>query len=119
MIGDTYWTTGITLKYDGRGKWAASIHFYDDGFCQDESTEGTLHTRYFVHAEVAIDALIADAAKMGIKLTKFNDGKPSLYAYDDGESKDWPMPDGWRELLAEQAERIGFYCPYTQTDEEE
>lgn len=112
MIGEVYWTTGITLRYDGQGRWEASLKFYDDGFCDDESTEGNLTTRYFISLETAVDTLIADAAKLGIRLVRAIDSNPSLYAFGEGESEDWPMPDGWRELLAAQAERIGFHFPY-------
>lgn len=109
MIGDTYWTTGIKLKYDGRpdngGKWSANLDFYDDGFCDDESTEGTLHTRYYVEIETAIDTLIADAKRLGIEIKKGIGDKPFLMLYQDGERY---VPDSWRKVLQEQAERIGF-----------
>lgn len=108
MIGDGYWSTGIVLKYSGDGKWSASLDFYDDGFCDDESTEGNLHTRYFVGIETAIDTLIADAKTLGIRFVNPTGDNPRLYAYGDGESKEWPMPKGYDELLSQQARRIGY-----------
>ena len=124
-----YWATGIQVCWleraggDGHGSrsgWSATIDFYDDGFCDDDadagrvSTEGQLRTRYAVHdgqtvsgLTAAIDALLADAERLGIQ---FHDR--SLYYRKDGEDPDWPAPDGWRALLAAQAERIGWTTPY-------
>lgn len=86
MIGPNYWTTGIKMRrydssHNGEG-WSAALEFLDDGFCSDQpragviSTEGTLHTRYFVHSEdmtatecavAAAKALVADAERLGIE----------------------------------------------------
>jgi hypothetical protein len=124
MISNTgmYWSTGITVhqRADTHG-WAASLDFLDDGFVNDDpdegrvSTEGTLRTRYFVRGtgttsglSAAIDALVTDAAQLGIA---FRD--PSLYYKGDGELEDYPAPDGWRETLAREAERIGWRTIYT------
>jgi hypothetical protein len=35
-----------------------------------------------------------------------------LYAHQDGEDLDYPMPDDWVELLREQGERLGWGLPY-------
>lgn len=115
----------------GQYGWMASLNFLDDGFNNDDrdsgqiATEGELRTRYFVraHAEpasadeiqeghrkalqVAIDVLCADAERMGIHFGTAASG-PWLYYQGDGESAEWPPPDGWRLLLAEQATRLGW-----------
>jgi hypothetical protein len=111
VIGDGYWTTGITLKpFDG--KWAATAGFFDSGFCQDESTEGKLHTRYYCKdVEQAIDTLIADLQRLGIRLGAVPGQAPSLYMQGDGEDADVDYPGGWREMLVEQAKRLGW-CTY-------
>lgn len=45
MIGEGYWATGITLlRLDDRDRWGASLEFFD----RIISTEGTMHTRYFI-----------------------------------------------------------------------
>jgi len=120
MIGSSYGSTGITVvhTYAGGGEdgWAATLDYLDGGFCNDEpgkgivSTEGTLRTRYCVRdgscadpLGTAIDVLRADAERMGILWRE-----PCLYYRGDGESPDWPPPDGWRDMLAAQAERIGW-----------
>lgn len=111
--------------------WMASLNFLDDGFNSDDrdngqiSTEGTLRTRYFVRAhdehappnvvseghrkalQVAIDVLRADAERLGVRFSSAASG-PWLYYQGDGESDEWPPPDGWRLLLAEQATRLGW-----------
>jgi hypothetical protein len=129
MISKTgiYWSTGITVHQntDTHG-WAASLDYLDDGFVNDDpdagrvSTEGTLRTRYFVRGtgttsglSAAIDALVADAARLGIVFRE-----PSLYYRGDGESEDFPAPEGWRETLAREAARIGWRTIYTGSQPE-
>lgn len=128
MIGDGYWSTGITVvwRYAGGGDygWAASADYYDDGFCDDSaderrvSTEGTLRTRYAVREgktqdalTVVIDTMLADAKRLGIRWRDplaGEDGTASLYYHGDGEDPEDAPPDGWKQILAAQAERIGW-----------
>jgi len=126
----TYWATGITVSWrensGGRGDvshsgWGASLDFLDDGFTNDEpdqglvSTQGTLCTRYFVRdgekssgLSAAVDAMLADAARLGIVFRAVVDDAPFLYYKGDGEDEDCPPPNGWREMLAREAARIGW-----------
>lgn len=128
MIGDRYWATGIVVRYSDRhgGQWAASVNYLDNGFCDDDadrgviSTEGTLHTRYFVGNGERIDALTAvidavkaDAERLGIEFRSATDG-PNVFYQGDGEHDDWPPPDGWREMVDAQAIRIGWSAFYMQ-----
>lgn len=130
----TYWSTGISVHWrddtsvrDGvsRGGWSASLDFLDDGFTNDDpdngevATEGTLHTRYFVRdgdtisgLSAAVDALLADSARLGITFRVVVGDTPNLYYKGDGEWEDNPAPDGWRETLAAEAARIGWATPY-------
>lgn len=117
-----YWTTGITVAYQPHSdSWGASLDYCDDGFANDDpekglvSTEGTLTTRYAVKASetrsglaIAVDNLLADAKRLGIEFIGGADTAPFLYYRGDGEHDDFPPPDGWRENLAAEAERIGF-----------
>ncbi len=103
MIGDKYWTTGITVKFLDTNRWKASVDFFDDGFCDDAATQGTLSTRYFVELGQALDTLIADVDRLGIEWRM-----KALYAFGDGNDAEWPMPAGWREMFEAQAERLGF-----------
>ena len=119
MIGTAYWSTGITLTHlDGR--WSATLNYLDDGFCDDDtdagriSTQGTLHTRYLVrdgrHVDAltaVVDALKVDAERLGIVWRGALD-PPTLYV--DVDRSD--LPDGWRELVAGQAARIGWVSEY-------
>jgi hypothetical protein len=125
VIGTGWWSTGITVawQYSGMGRqgWAATLDYYDDGFCNDNpdkgevSTEGTLRTRYAVRPgdtsdalTVVIDVLKADAERLGIRWTAGGDGVPSLYYKTDGEDPECPPPLGWRELLRAHAIRLGW-----------
>jgi hypothetical protein len=128
MIGGGWWSTGITVtwQYSGMGQhgWAASLDYYDDGFCNDDaaegrvSTEGTLRTRYAVREgrsadrlAVVIDVLKADAERLGITWRDplaGKDGTASLYYEGDGEDADNPPPAGWEHLLQAQAARLGW-----------
>jgi hypothetical protein len=137
MIGNGYWSTGISVWYaysgQGRHGWAAKVEYYDDGFCSDDadtgqvSTEGTLRTegelgtRYAVQQGEAADALTvvidvikADAERLGIRWGVDRAVPPSLYYRGDGEDENYPPPDGWRETLAAQSERIGWRPLYVE-----
>lgn len=108
MIGEAYWSTGVTLKWFKDDRWTAEVKFFDSGFCEDKSTEGHLITRYYINIQTAIDTIIADAEKIGIEFKKNEDGQAMLFGKHDGLSEDWPMPSNWRQILIEQAERIGW-----------
>lgn len=92
MIGDSYRYTGIdvewsTVRTDVYG-WRLSINFYDDGFCQPESTEGTLRTRYAVEMPLlnAVMMLLADAKKLGIG--QIRNLIPALYCRTPGKQNE-------------------------------
>lgn len=124
----TYWSTGVSLRWreitrDGvtRSAWGGSVDYLDDGFAGDDdadtgkvSTEGELRTRYLVtDGKVAsglravVDVLLADAARLGIEFRGTLEGRPYLmFETEDG------APDGWRELLIAEAERIGWTTMY-------
>lgn len=123
-----YWSTGIVLRWDmARPGWGGHVDFLDDGFAGDDnadtasvSTEGQLRSRYFVSdgdtttgLRAVIDTLLADATRLGIVFGG-RTGKPCLYYDGDSESTQFPPPDGWRELLSAEAERIGWECPYVR-----
>ena len=126
-----YWSTGITVTWaplaerihgEPYGGWHAKLDYRDDGFADNDpdigqvSTEGTLYTRYPVRnakirsgLSIAVDTLIADAKRLGVEFIPVGpDTDPWLFYKSDGESEEHPPPDGWRETLAVEAERIGF-----------
>ena len=126
-----YWSTGITVTYaplaeringEPHPGWHASLDYCDDGFADNDpeagrvSTEGRLHTRYPVRdtkirsgLSIAIDALIADAERLGITFTTLSGNRGPHLLYDgDGENETHPAPEGFRDLLAAEAERIGW-----------
>lgn len=101
MIGTQYQAHGITLHYgyagEGRTGWQATVRFRDAGFCDDDaclhhvSTEGELHTRYFVagggdqvtSATAAATVIKADAERLGIAFTDPLDDSPTVYLHPD------------------------------------
>ncbi|WP_275558466.1 hypothetical protein [Streptomyces sp. 5-6(2022)] len=121
-----YWSTGITVAWSPRARtingqahpgWKASA--------EKISTQGHLETRYFVTdtdipstplrpgenlsgLTVAVDALITDAERLGIDFMSWSDQQPMLYYKGDGEDADYPAPEGWRDMLKAEAERIGW-----------
>ncbi len=136
----TYWATGITVHWrehvsgDGAptSAWGASLDFLDDGFTNDKpdeaqvSTEGTLRTRYYVRdsektsgLSAAVDALLADAARLSVSFRAVVGDTPFLYYKGDGCTEDFPTPDGWRETLAREAARIGWQSAYAPASAEE
>ena len=135
MIGSGYWATGITVRYGYSGMnlygWAATVEFYDDGFCSDDtdrstiSTEGMLRTRYYVregtHTDAAalataIDTVKADAEWLGITFRDDGVMAPCVYYQGDGEDEDYPPPAGWREMVDAQAARLGWRGLYVHPE---
>jgi hypothetical protein len=131
LIRKRYWATGIRIEYTDHHNpaWGGEVDFYDDTLPgRDESwangdqgseqgqisTHGHLQTRYFVPSRgshrdaltAVTDSLINDAEQLGIA---FRD--PTLYATGEGLEPDYPMPEGWIELLEEQADRLGWTRP--------
>jgi hypothetical protein len=85
MIGERYWSTGIMIA-PTTGGWAVSLQFYDDGFAQDDATEGTMRVRYLVadaQLEHALRVLRADAERLGIRFGVGPELRPTVYAEDD------------------------------------
>lgn len=131
MIGNGYWTTGITVKYGDAGGgvrgWGATLNFYDDGFCDDDvaagvvSTQGTLTTRYTLPAmtdtdalTAAVDAVKADADRLGIRFGRDGSGG-TVYMEQDGELPADRLPAAaWWVLVNAQAERLGWASSYTR-----
>lgn len=108
MIGNGWWATGITLSPRARG-WSVSLSFFDDGFCEGDSTEGELRLRYVVNdVEHAIDVLIEDATRFGIS---WHEG-PHVYVEGDGGTPGLDYPNDWREVADDQARRLGWESLY-------
>jgi hypothetical protein len=120
MIGDGYWSSGITVTYQESSRgWLASATFYDDGFGRSDadtgeiSTTGVLTSRYFVPdgrerdgLTAAIDTVKTDAERLGITWRD-----PALFVPGDGDGPQQPLPAGWRSLLDEHAARLGWENP--------
>jgi hypothetical protein len=132
MIGDGYWSSGITLTYHESAQgWLASARFYDDGFGRSDadsgeistvgevSTTGVLASRYFVRdgrehdgLTAAIDTVKADAERLGITWRD-----PALFVPGDGDDPQHPLPAQWHSLLDEHATRLGWDNPYSLSGE--
>lgn len=121
-----YWATGIVVWWDTHNSgWHATCDYYDDGWIGDNdtdrgqvSTQGTLGTRYAARdgermagLSVAIATVKADAERLGIRFWGPTACPPALYYRGDGEDRDYPAPDGWCELLAAEAGRMGWDGP--------
>lgn len=119
MVGSNYWSIGIIIdwhKNENGDVWSTEVKFYDNGFCQDASTEGHLVSRYFERDLTRlIDTIKADTEKLGIEWKK-----PRIFMRGDEEIKEKKYPPDWRKILNNQAERIGWEKFYidNQGDEE-
>lgn len=92
--------------------WKAEVRFYDNGFCEDASTEGVLHTRYFIpDPGQAVDLVVEMAKQFGVEFKAIPEREPTVYMDGDGESDGW-YPDNWQEICNEQATRIGWRPGY-------
>lgn len=109
MIGDKFIATGVSVKPNRDGKYWANLIFQDAGFCQDNTTEGTLTTRYAQELGSALDVIIADARRLGVVFWD----QPAVYMYQDGEDKTIAYPADWRAQLQAQCNRLGWKFLYT------
>lgn len=120
MIGPGYWATGITIEqYESDSRWYVRLEFFDDGWCEDGSTQGTLRCRYpNADLAAAIDSLKADAERLGITWGSRNGAvTPTIYYPGDGGWADTYYPPNWREIADEQAKRLGWKASYSEVEE--
>ena len=123
-----YWANGITVTYlqpygERPGAWKADLDFFSGSGFQRVSTEGEIRTNFVQDAAShfslpqCIDALLGCARDLGIRVFDPAGRHVSLYYAGDGESEQFPPPDGWRDLLREQAQRLGWATyGYTPTE---
>ncbi len=119
MIGETYWSTGISVCYHGEGRWGASVNFYDDGFCEAATTEGVLRTRHSGPLSQVVDLVKADAERLGIRWATLLGAVPTVHCelwqrqdFPPPPSQDFPPPPNWRALVNAEAERLGWVPGY-------
>lgn len=124
MIGEGYWSTGITVAYyesgNGKSGWTADVDFLDESHRADFpgttiiSTRGSLRTSNMVmnipgipsSLASVIDVIKADAERLGITWKS-----PAIYYKGDGvveDINDLDAPEGWLQMLPEQAQRLGW-----------
>lgn len=130
-----YWSVGITVTWvpfaerindEPFSGWHARLDFHDEGHCNNDpdsgmvSTGGRLFTRYPVRdgevrtgLSAAIDTLIADAKKLDIDMTSSTTKRPWIFYEGDGENPEYPPPEGWSDMLAAEAKRVGFDSYHT------
>ena len=122
MIRKRYWSTGIRIEYTEHRApaWGGEVDFFDGLLADQEpsqgllSTYGHLQTRQFVPAAgsdrdaliLVTDTLIRGAEQLGVEFRE-----PTIYATGEGVDPDYPFPDNWIDLLAEQADRLGWARP--------
>jgi hypothetical protein len=106
-------SVGITVWYGYAGSnkygWWVMIEFSDYGHYEDKSICGKIQTSYGAPLSQAIDTIKLDAKRLGIQFAEIPGLTPHLFYLGDGENKDYPPPDRWREMLQIEAQRIGFY----------
>lgn len=112
MIGLGYYTSGLMLRPHGFRDdegfcWGLHLDFFDSGFVNDDhasgvvSTEGQLRARYVTaHVTAAARVLLADAARLGIRLHD-----TQIFVEGDGENGD--VPDDWRWTVRCIAAELG------------
>lgn len=109
MVGQKYYSPGITIKYHGvPNRWSAEVTFSDSGHANPKSTQGAVRNSYVIDLRSAIDVVKADAENLGIVWTE-----PCLFMHDDGRSTDFPPPENWQKIMMSEAARIGFRNIYT------
>jgi len=107
------WSVGITLKfgYAGGGLygWWAWVDFENSAEpVTDGCMSGRVSTKYGIDICKAIDQVLELCSQIGVEFIEHADCLPAVYYLQDGDSKDYPPPEGWREILKAQADRIGW-----------
>lgn len=102
----------------GRRGWAAKICWQDDRFCQPQTVEGVIKTRYYEESlALAIDTVVEVAKRFGLPLGSAG-GPIALLYKGDGEDPNYPPPGGWdacKRLLIDEAKRRGW-CSYAESE---
>lgn len=111
----TYWPhpdTIIRRESDGllgerQANWTARLHFQGGDFARLGYVEGEIRTRYVEPTLArAIDMVLQASERLGLPRSS---ERPFALLYDgDGESPNFPPPDGWRKTLADEAKRRGW-----------
>lgn len=106
-------STGIRLSYDQRHGWQAVAEYSTWEHADAACIEGSIGTRYFDRDLAAtIDRVLAAAAAIGVSFKPVGEVSPAIYVAGDGEDSAIPLPEDWRELVAEQCARIGWVSCY-------
>ncbi|MBD3251238.1 hypothetical protein GF380_02080 [Candidatus Uhrbacteria bacterium] len=58
-----------------------------------------------------MDSVIASAERIDVTFRN-----PSVYYLSDGQSKDYPPPDGWKDMIHSECERLGWNDVYWEED---
>jgi hypothetical protein len=117
MYKDKLYSVGIIVWYGYGGGtkygWWAKVEYEDFGHCDRGSVAGSIATKYADDIRYSINTIKADAEKLTIEFVETFPGPgPCLFYLQDGDSNDYPPPDGWRDLLEDEARRIGFHSIY-------
>lgn len=107
MVGNTYYSTGISINHVYGGGWVVSLEFFDLGHAEPRSTSGRLQYAYQVkigEIRLAIKTLLADARKLGIEFEIAPGLKPKFYI----GFLDYPKPEDWQEIFQPLADAEGF-----------
>lgn len=113
---ETLRSVGIKLAYMPERGWSATVEFSTLQHANADCIEGEIGTRYFVGGiREAISRAKAAADQLGVVF--FGDPTPTLYVKDDGASADVPLPPGWRQLLHDECEALGWVSIYSLLDE--
>ena len=106
MIGTKYQSTGVTVTPYG-DKWSAEVSFHDEGFCNNDSTEGVVRTRYLIDGlSKAIDLVIKDAKRLGIQFVQ----TPAIYI----GIPEMDIDKATADILGVECARLGWKNPYTR-----
>jgi len=101
-----FWAVGITVRPTIGGGWTGHVDVSDDYFADSRAAHIHITTYVLTSMEAAIDSVKASAEELGIEWSK-SPISPRLFMHKDGEG-DIDYPEGWREELQREAERIGW-----------
>jgi len=112
MHNNKLYASGIAVWHDGHEGWRAKVTFDDFGHCDRGSIHGHIATKYADELSYSVDTIKQDAEKLGIIFYSIPDFAPTVFYPGDGEWPEYLPPNNWREILRQEAKRIGFYCIY-------
>ena len=106
MDSRSCYALNIKVKKNNKDEWVANLDWRQGEITNEDCTEGTITTSYFVSTlSYAIDLVLEKMNQFGIKEHPM--GFALLYS-EDGENQEPSAPKDFKEVLKKEADKRGW-----------